>query len=73
MKEPMSALFFFEVDWNWLYFFSPELKTQAKSLNDFFYFQISLFDFFCGCVPWILFFFVFLIRKKQIMGDTNQL
>ena len=38
MKEAMSALFFFEVDWNWLWFFWPELKTQAKSLNDFFIF-----------------------------------
>ena len=27
----------------------PELKTQAKSLFDFF--QISLFDFFCGLCP----------------------
>ena len=39
MKEPMSALFFLtliEVDYS---FFWPELKTQAKSLNDFFIFK----------------------------------
>ena len=51
MKEPMSALLFLqliEVDYD---FFWPELKTQAKSLFDFFYFQISLFDFFCGLCP----------------------
>ena len=75
MNEPMSALFFLtliEVDY---WFFRPELKTQAKSLNDFFYFQISLFDFFVACVPWIFFFFcVFdLKKKKQILGDRNWL
>ena len=51
MKEPMSALLFLqliEVDCD---FFKPELKTQAKSLFDFFYFQISLFDFVCGLRP----------------------
>ena len=72
MKEPMSALFFLkliEIDCD---FFWPELKTQAKSLNDFFYFQISLFVFFVACVPWILFFFVFLIRKNKLWGtQTN--
>ena len=39
MKEPMSALFFLkliEIDCD---FFRPELKTQAKSLNDFFIFK----------------------------------
>ena len=39
MKEPMSALFFLkliEIDCD---FFWPELKTQAKSLNDFFIFK----------------------------------
>ena len=38
MKEPMSALFFLqliEVDCD--FFFWPELKTQAKSLFDFFF------------------------------------
>ena len=68
----MSALFFLtliEVDY---WFFWPELKTQAKSLNDFFYFQISLFDFFffVACVPWILFFFcAFLIKKTNFGGQ----
>ena len=51
MKEPMLALFFLTlIEVNYC-FFLPELKTQAKSLNDFFYFQISLFDFFCGLCP----------------------
>ena len=69
MKEPMSALFFLtliEVDY---WFFWPELKTQAKSLNDFFYFQISLFDFFCGLCPLDFVFFVFLIKKTNFGGQ----
>ena len=73
MKEPMSALFFLkliEIDCD---FFWPELKTQAKSLNDFFYFQISLFDFFCGLCPLDFVFFCVSDQKKQIVGYTNQL
>ena len=72
MKEPMSALFFLkliEIDCD---FFWQELKTQAKSLNDFVYFQISLFDFFCGLCPLDFVFFVFLIRKNKLWGiQTN--
>ena len=68
MNEPMSALFFLkliEVDCD---FFWPELKTHAKSLFDFFYFQISLFDFFCGLCPLDFVFFVLLIKKNTICG-----
>ena len=73
MNEPMSALFFLkliEIDCD---FFWPELKTQANSLNVFFKFSNKLIWFFLWFVSPGFFFFVFLIRKKQIVGDTNQL
>ena len=64
MKEPMSALFFLtliEVDY---WFFWPELK-----LKRFFLFSNKLiWFFFVACVPWILFFFVFLIKKNKFWG-----
>ena len=74
MNEPMSALFFLkliEIDCDFVW---PELQTQAKRLNDFFNFQISLFDFFCGLCPLdlVFSFFVFLIRKNKLWGtQTN--
>ena len=72
MKEPMSALFFLtliEVDY---WFFWPELKTQAKRLNDFFfYFQISLFDFFCGLCPLDFVFFFCVFDKKTNFGGQK--
>ena len=73
MKEPMSALFFLTLIGVDSWFFWPELKPQAKSLNDFFYFQISLFDFFCGLCPLDFVFFCVSDQKKQIVGDTRQL
>ena len=61
------SLAFFDVDWSWLLIFWPELKTQAKNLNDFFYFQISLFDFFCGLCPLDFVFCVF-DKKNKFWG-----
>ena len=67
-RTNVSLVFF----WSWLklivIFFWPELKTQAKSLNDFFYFQISLFDFFCGLCPLDFFFVCFWSEKTNCGG-----
>ena len=52
-------------------FFWPELKTQAKSLFEFFYFQISLFDFFCGLCPLDFVFLVCFWFKKTKFGGQK--
>ena len=73
MKEPMSALLFLqliEVDCD---FFDQNLKHKQKAYSIFFYFQISLLDFFLWLVsPGFCFFCVFDL-KKQNLGDRNWL
>ena len=71
MKEPMSALFFLTLIGVDSWFFWPELKPQAKSLNDFFYFQISLFDFFCGLCPLDFVFFLCFWSEKTNCGGQK--
>ena len=65
------SLVFFAVDWSWLCFFDQNLKQKQKAYSIFF--SNKLIWFFLWLVPWILFFFVFLVNKKQIVGDANQL
>ena len=70
MKEPMSALFFLQLIEVDMWFFWPELKTQAKSLFDFF--SNKLIWFFLWLVSPGFCFFCFWSTKNKLWGThTN--